>query len=113
MWNVIGWAGLEEESLLWVGMGRDRMGFMEWWGTGDSAIPGWCLLSHSPGCDSHHGAAGVSGGGRGDTSVPDLLCNWPARACVPVVLWEAGGEVPLCHTEQGPCTLSMVMDPQR
>lgn len=26
VWDVIGWAGLGEENLLWVGMGKDRMG---------------------------------------------------------------------------------------
>lgn len=36
MWDVIGWAGLGEENLLWVGMGKDRMGLddMGWCGTG-------------------------------------------------------------------------------
>lgn len=86
----------------WDGVMRDR-----------GLSPGWSLLSHSPGHDPHHGAAGVAGGGGGDTGVPDLLRDWPAGAHIPVVLWEAGGEVPLCHTEQGPHTPSTARAPTR
>lgn len=88
---------------------------MVWGGAGQGTqlAQAGLFLSRSPGCDSHHGAAGVSSSGGGDTGVPDLLCDWPARARIPVVLWEAGGEVPLCHIEQDPCTPSVVRDPHR
>lgn len=105
MWGVIGWAGRQEsvvggDGTRWYGVVRDR-----------GLSQPRSLLSSSPGCDSHHGTARVTGGGGGDTGVPDLLRIWPTRAHIPVVLWEAGGEVPPCHTEQGPRTLFMVRDP--
>lgn len=108
--GVTGWGGMGEDRLLWAGVGQGTMGHyrmgryvMGWCGTGLSqprlVSP---LLSHSPGHDPHHSAARVAGGDGGDTGVPDLLRSRPARACVPVVLWEAAGEVLLGHIEHGP-----------
>lgn len=109
-----------EDRLLWMGVGQSMMGddrtgldVLGWCRIGVSASPGQSLLSRSPGHDPHHGAAGVAGGGEGDTSVPDLLGDWPAGARVPVVLWEAGGEVPLRHVKQSPQGLSMARAPRR
>lgn len=111
-WDAMGWAEVEQHRVGWGPLGQnamtqagvpqsgtewDRMGWLERGRMGcsgavwDGALnyPG---LLYSPRCDPHHGAAGVTGGGRGDTGVPDLLGQRPAGAHLPVVLRKAGGE---------------------